>query len=76
MSAVHSTRHTYILWLNTLGMITQSHFYDWTSYDDCVELWVISIPEISHMFPLIVVDINEPMYLCGSERVVYRPCYS
>ena len=28
-----------------------------------VELWVISILEISHAFPLIVVDINELAYL-------------
>ena len=59
MSAVHSIRHTYLLWLNSLGMITQSHGYHWTSFDDCVELWVISFLAISHMFPLIAVDINE-----------------
>ena len=29
-----------------------------------VELWVISILEIGHMFPLIAVDINEVTYLC------------
>ena len=63
MSAVHSTRHTYLLWLNTLGMITQSPCYDQTSFDDCVELWVISLSEIGHMFPLIAVDINELSYL-------------
>ena len=76
MSAMHSTMHTYLFWLNNLGMITQSHSYDQTSFDDCVELWVISFLEISHMFPLIAVDINELSYLCGSKRVVYRPCYN
>ena len=40
-----------------------------------VELWVISFLEISCMFPLIVVDINELSYLCRSKRTVYRPCY-
>ena len=34
----------------------------------CVELWVISVLEISHMFPLIAVDINELVYLYGSKR--------
>ena len=57
MSAVHSTRHTYLLWLNTLGIITQSHCYDWTSFDNYDEMWVISFLEIGCMFPLIVVDI-------------------
>ena len=28
------------MWLNNLGMITQSHCYDWTSFYVCVELWV------------------------------------
>ena len=28
------------MWLNNLGMITQSYCYDWTSFDICVELWV------------------------------------
>ena len=28
------------MWLNKLGMITQSHCYDWTSIDICVQLWV------------------------------------
>ena len=55
------------LWLNNLGMITQSHHYDWTSFDDCVELWVISFLEISHIFPLMVVDLNELLYLCRSK---------
>ena len=73
MSAIHSTQYTYLLGLNTLGMITQSHCYDWTSFDDCVEVWVISFLEIGHMFP---VDTNELLYLCGSKRAVYRPCYS
>ena len=41
-----------------------------------VELWVISFLEISLVFPLIAVDINELMYLCRSKRAVYRPCYS
>ena len=68
MSAIHSTRHTYLLWLNTLGMITQSHCYNWTSFDDCVEFLVISLLEISHMFPLIAVDIDELLYLCRSKR--------
>ena len=76
MSAIHSTRHTYLLWLNTLGMITQSHCYDQTSFDDCVELCVISFLEIGHMFPLMAVDTNELFYLYRSKRVVYRPCYS
>ena len=56
--------------LNTLGMITQSHCGDWTSFDDCVELWVISFLEIGHIFPLIVVDITELSYLCGHKRAV------
>ena len=64
------------LWLNNLGMITQSHCYDQTSFDDCVELWVIAFLEISHIFLLIAVDINELSYLYSSKRVVYRPCYS
>ena len=72
MSAIHSTRHTYLLWLNNLGTITQSHCYNWTSFDDCVELWVISFLEIGCMFPLIVVDINELLYLYSSKRVVCR----
>ena len=38
-----------------------------------VELWVISVLEIGHAFPLIAVDINELTYLCGSKRTVYRP---
>ena len=42
----------------------------------CVELWVISVLEIGHMFPLIAVDINELLYLYGSKRAVYRHCYS
>ena len=66
---------TYV-WLNSLGMVTQSHCYDWTSFDDCVELWVISLLEIGCLFPLIVVDMNELSYLCRRKRVVYRPCYS
>ena len=65
-SAIHSTRHTYLLWLNNLGMITQSHCCNSTSFDDCVELWVISFLEISHMFPLVVGDI---MYSCTSVEV-------
>ena len=28
------------MWLNNLGMITQSHCYNQTSFDVCVELWV------------------------------------
>ena len=32
-----------------------------------VELWVISFLEISHMSPLIAVDINELSYLCRSK---------
>ena len=64
------------MWLNNLGVITHSHSYNWTSFDHCVELWVISLLEISHIFPLIVVDISELSYLCRSKRVVYRPCYS
>ena len=67
MSAIHSTQHTYLLWLNNLGMITQSRCYNWTSFDNCVELWVISFLEISCMFPQIAVDINELSYLCGSK---------
>ena len=67
MSAAHSTRHTYLLWLNNLGMITQSHCYNLTSFDDCVKLWVISFLEIGHMVPMIAVDINELLYLCGSK---------
>ena len=53
--------------VNTLGTITQSHCYDQTSFDDCVELWVIPVLEISFIFPLIVLDINELSYLCGSK---------
>ena len=40
-----------------------------------VELWVISVLEIGHAFPLIVVDIKELTHLCGSKMAVYRPCY-
>ena len=50
-------------WLNTLGTITQSHCGDQTSFDDCVELWVISFLEINHIFPLIALDISELLYL-------------
>ena len=57
--------------VDILGMITQSHYYDQTSFYNCVELWVISVLEIGHVFPLIAVDINELAYLCGSKRVVY-----
>ena len=32
-----------------------------------VELWVISLLEIGHIFPLIVVDIKELSYLCRSK---------
>ena len=39
------------MWLNNLGIITQSNCYGWISFDDCVELWVISL--------LAIVDINE-----------------
>ena len=53
------------MWFINLGMITHLHCYDWTSFDDCVELWVISLLEISHIFPLIVVDINEPVEVGG-----------
>ena len=49
--------------VNTLGTITQSHCYDQSSFDDCVELRVISILEIGHVFPLIVVDTNESIGL-------------
>ena len=28
------------MWLKDLGTITQSHCYDQTSFDVCVELWV------------------------------------
>ena len=52
------------MWLNILGTITQSHCYHQTSFDDCVELWMISLLEISCIFPLIAVDINELLYLC------------
>ena len=34
------------MWLNNLGMMTQSHCYDWTSFDICVELWVSFPPGI------------------------------
>ena len=44
--------------------------------DPCVELWVISLLEIGHTFPLIAVDRNQLSYLCGRKRAVYRPCYS
>ena len=58
------------MWLNNLGMITQSHCYDWTSFDDCVEAWVISFLEIGCIFSLIAVGVNELLYLCRSKRVV------
>ena len=70
MSAIHSTSRTYLSVVNTLGTITQSHCYDQTSFEDCVEI------EISHVFPLIAVDINELVYLCGRKKMVYRPYYS
>ena len=44
------------------------------TYKVTVELWVISFLEISHIFPLVVVDINELSYPCRSKRAVYRPC--
>ena len=52
--------------VNTLGTITQSHCNDQISFDDCVELWVISILEIGHTFPLIVMVL---MNLCISAAV-------
>ena len=50
--------------------------YGHCTYHQNVELWVISFLEIGHIFPLIVVDINELLYLCRSKRVVYRPCHN
>ena len=38
LSAIHSTSHTYLSVVDTLGTIPQSHCYDQTSIDDCVEL--------------------------------------
>ena len=38
------------MWLNNLGMITQPHCYNQTSFDNCVELWVLSLVEISCIF--------------------------
>ena len=56
------------------------HFNEvFRQFDDSeklVELWVISLLEIGHKFPLIAVDINELLYLCRSERAVFRLCYS
>ena len=73
----HSFYQAYLPFVvNTLCMITQSHCYNQTSFDDCVELWVISVLEISCAFPLIAVDINELAYLCSTKRAFYRPCYS
>ena len=41
----------------------------WSSaFGYCVELWVISFLEISHMFPLIAVDTNKLSYLCRSKK--------
>ena len=56
------------LWLNNLGTITQSHCCNQTSFDDCIELWVISVLEMGHIFPLIAVDINELLYLSRSKK--------
>ena len=41
-----------------------------------VELWVDFLLEISCIFPLTAVDINELLYLCRSKLAVCRPCYS
>ena len=51
----------------------QKGLYQVQRAQERVELWVISFLEIGCMFPLIVVDINELSYLCGSRRAGYRP---
>ena len=44
------------MWLNNLGTITQSHFTIRLLLTSVLNCGLISLLEISHMFPLIVVD--------------------